>query len=84
MKRGMLTITGQPETHLGSLHCRQRSASSSARLFGQAKVDFFEVGVADQGILFGHLLTLDLQPLFGRRFGRHGGDYEIAKPGFQS
>src|ERR1035441_5189645 len=38
IKRGMLTLTGQPVMHLGSLHRRQRSASSSATFSGKPRL----------------------------------------------
>src|SRR5579859_3857500 len=38
MKRGMLTITGQPATHFGSLHCKQRSASNKAIFSGRPRL----------------------------------------------
>ena len=38
MKRGMLTLTGQPAMHLGSLHWRQRSASIKATFSGKPRL----------------------------------------------
>ena len=45
MNCGMLTPTGQPVTHLGSLHCRQRSASSRASFSGKPEIDLFKLAL---------------------------------------
>ena len=49
MNCGMLTITGQPATHLGSLHCRQRSASSRASFSGRPRLTSLKLALRTSG-----------------------------------
>src|SRR5512136_2894871 len=49
MKRGMLTPTGQPAMHLGSLHSRQRSASRMATFSGRPRLTSLKLALRTRG-----------------------------------
>ena len=69
MNRGMFTITGQPAMHFGSLHWRQRSASSRATFSGKPRLTSSKLALRTSGVLLRHLLPVDLQALFGGDLG---------------
>ena len=64
-------MTGQPEMHLGIAAEQAALGFDQRHLLGQAEVHFVEIGVADQRVLLGHLLTINGEALFGCRLGRH-------------